>query len=392
MQSSTSTDTGVLLILKQILWAFRCLFLVLFCSLSKSQAMAFADAQQFMVPSERSSLDTRVYTSPGTKGSILIRTPYLLLNSYQSLIEFWLDHGFDVVLQSAAGTGNSLGDFKYLSTTEIEESKAVLSWMDDQSFLNKPIVLFGESYDGFLALAAALTSHQSVKAVVAASAPSDIFTDSFTSGGLPEYYLLRYYINLSRDERMPNSTFERMVGELYEQNVPFTQMDNAFFVGGFEDWDKLVREASELRFRERGTIDQLSDIPVPVLFMAGELSDQDATDALHGFQARRQKLNGFSSPCATKLAIGPWPHGTQTILSRTYALNFIEDAIDETLTCQYQHQIDWVSDLSAKKIKRGQTLSDLFDMFSIEQTAKDVSFGFSYKPGPLYQESFLRLP
>ncbi|NRA66146.1 MAG: CocE/NonD family hydrolase [Pseudobacteriovorax sp.] len=358
---------------------------------------------RFDIPVSRGNLDTQVYLLPETedestaKGIILIRSPYLALYDYGYKVQHWQAQGFHVVLQSIIGTGKSTGQFQYLSTEEIKDGEMTLNWLSHQVFSNDTVVLFGESYDGFLALAAGLNHHPSVKAVIAASAPTDPLTDSFTAGGMVDFSLLKYYLDLSSSKSMSKLGFRRKIAQLYEQNTPLHRFDDAFNSQGFEDWDRIVEESFAVKFPNRGLNGRLGEIKVPVLFMAGEISDQDANDALLAFESRKQHYIGGNSDtlCPTTLAVGPWLHGAQTKLSRRVAHEFALATLDRSLECSFLHQVDSYSYKNDGSIFR-QEYEDfsrgIYQTFSQSFERNDLEIGPLYDDHGLGDQGIFPLP
>ena len=341
----------------------------------------------------RGELETRAYLSEQVQihGTVLIRTPYLTLDSYADRIHFWSSRGFHVVVQSIAGTGRSFGEFKYLSTDEIDDAQKTLTWISRQAFSNGKVLLYGESYDGFLALAGALTRHPSITAVVAASAPTDPKRDSFSSGGMIDLELLKYYLDLPSNQLMSKRIFKRKVKELQQRKAPLDQYDDFFREGGIPDWDRLVRESFQMNFVERGVYEKLHEIKVPVLFTAGEHRDQDATDALHAFSRRKSLFQNDEVRCATKLALGPWFHGNQEELSRKVVHRFVEAVFTETLQCQFQHQIEYITNINSVRI--GTHLHpEIFEKFSDSFDIHQVEFGFFYDTDSVDPRGLIPLP
>ena len=291
-------------------------------------------------------------TSENAQATILIRSPYLGLDSYDSKINFWNQKGFHVVTQSIAGTAQSSGEFQYLSTREIKEAKVTIDWISNQTFSNGEIILFGESYDGFLALAGGINNHPNIKAIIAASAPTHIDLDSFTSGGMVDFALLKYFIDLPSKKRISQNYFKRKVKQLLKAGTSPLKLDDAFTQKNISDWDKIIQEAKNQNFKDRGIFHQLQNIKVPILLMAGELQDQDATDAIHSFEQRKRMLSLPNRPCLTKLVIGDWFHGAQTEFSKGIASQFANDVLNDELDCLYNHQIEY---FSKQKKKSKQT-------------------------------------
>lgn len=346
------------------------------------------------VPVARGELDTHVYLSDADEvhGTLLIRTPYLALDPYGYIVTDWLERDFNVVVQSIIGTGESSGDFEYLSTEEIDDAAATLGWLSTQPFSNGAVVLYGESYDGFLALAGGLTRHPSVSAVVAASAPTDPRQDSFTSGGMVEYALLKYYLDLSSSQRMSTRDFERRVTDLFERDVPLEDYDDSFRADGIDDWDQLVQESLNLEFVERGVYDRLGEIEVPVLLMAGEHRDQDATDAIHAFRERQRNHDDSGHSCPTRLAVGPWLHGNQIVLSQRVASQFVDAVLANRLQCEFPHQVDYIADHEAP-IRVGSELDpEIFSRFSTSIGREGLEFGVGYDADSVDANGGILLP
>ena len=124
----------------------------------------------------------KIQRTEGTpqKGSIFLRTPYMIYGGViaQSYLALYFDK--TMVIQANRGSHNSTGDFKWLDSINIEDSRDSIDWIANQPRSNGRVMAFGVSYDGYDALASAATNHPALKSVVACSAPANAATDSFT--------------------------------------------------------------------------------------------------------------------------------------------------------------------------------------------------------------------
>ncbi|MCJ8276618.1 MAG: hypothetical protein MJK18_07235, partial [Bdellovibrionales bacterium] len=180
----------------------------------------------------------------------------------------------------------------------------------------------------------------------------------------------------------------------YEAMVPFDEFDEAFKAGGISDWDLIINESSQLNFKDRGVFHQLHLIKTPVLFMAGEIQDQDATDALHAFESRKDNWTQSSLKCPTKLAVGPWLHGAQTKLSREMASQFAEDALSSSVHCETPHQVEYIKnmeDIEAPQLL-GDSFEDLFSTYSSQISISSVDYGFLFEDKFTEDNNSIELP
>ena len=135
-------------------------------------------AEKFMVPMRDGvRLATDLYLPEKSNGGpvVLIRTMYdkaSLFTFVPLTAEYLNNHGYTVVAQDVRGKGMSEGSFEFLKQ-ELVDGYDTLEWLVAQPWSNGDVVMFGESYFGYTAFAAAASEHPALKAIV----PRCISTD-----------------------------------------------------------------------------------------------------------------------------------------------------------------------------------------------------------------------
>lgn len=223
---------------------------------------------------------------------IFIKTPYLSYGIRSSLAqaEQYLSMGFHVVLQSNRGSYESTGSFKWLHIENVEDQRKTIDWITKQDFYQTGVIATGTSYDGFNALTAAATNHESLKAVIACSAPVNAETDSFTANKIVEFAHLMYLTSVKEGYRFDiyNQAREQIL-----KGVKLADLDNKLLGRDEAEWDEVLASANQkTKYYERRNLNPLlKNVKVPTLIAGGFHEDQDGRDTLLNFEQIKDNPN-----------------------------------------------------------------------------------------------------
>ncbi|MCD0449742.1 CocE/NonD family hydrolase [Actinocorallia sp. API 0066] len=130
-----------------------------------------ADAEQVLVPMRdgvRLAADVyRADTADGRAPVILTRVPYDKDGEYCFLPEiarYFRARGYTVVVQDVRGKFRSEGVPEF-GVHEVEDGQDTLTWIAAQPWCTGDIVMWGDSYFGYTAIAAAIGGHPALRAI-----------------------------------------------------------------------------------------------------------------------------------------------------------------------------------------------------------------------------------
>ncbi|MBT3983829.1 MAG: CocE/NonD family hydrolase [Bacteriovoracaceae bacterium] len=221
--------------------------------------------------------------------TVLIRSPYLPINGETYLgpvVSKYLKKSMNVVIQSNRGVFPSTGEFKWLHKINISDGSDAITWIKSQESSNGKIALVGTSYDGFNALSAAASNDPGIFSVLACSAPIDTKSDSFTSGGSVESFLISY---AGITKMVARSNYRAKLAYLKQTKVPLSEYDNYIVGRDIPEWNDLLKvisgepEAEKSYYQNRTSSEELLKIKAPTYFVAGNTHDQDSRDTLKSF-------------------------------------------------------------------------------------------------------------
>jgi putative CocE/NonD family hydrolase len=213
-------------------------------------------------------LATDVYLpspSAGQLPTVLVRTPYDKGSEFTflpRLASVFNDHGYAFAAQDVRGRGRSEGDRRPLEF-EVTDGYDTLDWITRQGWSDGTVGMFGDSYLGFACLAAAVSGHPALRAIV----PRMIGTErAVDHDGVYSMELVEWAANYWMDNRnyarqvdwsvIPLSqVIERSTG----RRCPPYERLRAITVAGYD--------AANLAFF--GTADPRAAIRIPVLHWTG---------------------------------------------------------------------------------------------------------------------------
>jgi hypothetical protein len=129
---------------------------------------------------------------PGPSPALLTYVPYpqqdsITYGAYDPSNRYLAHRGFEVVVADMVGTGGSTGFVDDPFTRrEGREPAAIVDWLADQPWTTGRVGMFGKSYGGITALAAAAHRPDALEAIVPIHTPFEGVRNAYTYGGLFE--------------------------------------------------------------------------------------------------------------------------------------------------------------------------------------------------------------
>lgn len=129
--------------------------------------------------------------------TILVITPYRSLASADpscgpsdrlacaylpALVEFFVPRGYAVAFAAARGSHGSSGCFDFAGPETMRDGVRVAEWIAEQSWSNGRVGLYGDSFDGTLAIGVAAEAPQTVRTIVPLAPPISRYASNFYDG------------------------------------------------------------------------------------------------------------------------------------------------------------------------------------------------------------------
>ena len=250
------------------------------------------------------------------RGTVFLKTPYFEINQssyFNRANNMFIKKGFNFVIQSNRGSFLSEGHFRWMDAVNIQDSYEIIDWISNQSFSNKKVMSFGISYDGYNALASSINAHESLKLVIACSAPANINTDSLTANQRINQHLLEFIAQREQLELTNPSEFMSTTTDI----STIKDWDNILYKRNIEDWDDIIEASNNydhILWKERSLLNGLANSNVETLHIAGLRRDQDARDTILAYQ-HIQEYGLYSNK--HKLFLHSGGHGCGQLLSST---------------------------------------------------------------------------
>jgi len=255
----------------------------------------------------------------GPAPTLLMYVPYpkddmITYGAYDPLNRYLAGHGYEVVVADMVGTGASTGRLDSMfGPNEGREAGAIVEWLADRDWSNGRVGMYGKSYGGITALAAAARNPDALDAIVPVHTPFTGSRNAYSYGGLFElYYIGMSWLTLMQaldakppSRRDPDGEWVDVWQEHLEaarERGPFL-MDFLDHGVGDEYWD--------------GTRIPIEEIETPTLAVGGT-RDSYARDTVDYFEA-------IDAP--KQLLLGPWRH-TMPHRGRETAVGFRKKARD----------------------------------------------------------------
>ena len=230
---------------------------------------------------------------------ILIRQPYGRATpsmAFRQTGSFWARKGYACVVQDVRGKFSSEGVFDPM-VHEVEDGFDTVTWISRQPWCDGRVGMWGESYYGFTALAAAVAAPPALLCI----APGDIASDRhriwFRQGAFLINPVGPWAIAMDAPEYAA-------VDRVDSWHLPLVEMARA---AGHEGryFRNLVEHADDpLWWAKRSIRDRLERIRIPVLLWSGWY-DNYTSGLLDDFAALE---HASPRPESVHLLIGPWDH------------------------------------------------------------------------------------
>ncbi|MBD1373908.1 CocE/NonD family hydrolase [Hazenella sp. IB182357] len=268
------------------------------------------DMGTYMVPmKDGTRLATDVYLPEGKTGieafpTILVRTCYDRSNK-KGFLMHWVNKGYAVVNQDVRGRADSEGElvpFYY----ERDDGKETIDWIIAQAWSNGDVGIWGASYLGYVAIAAATSGHPNLKAVVDEVNVGSPFTDTVRRGGaVCSWPLLSWTLAQSVGNRTDFSIFagESVDVETVVDARPIREIPQQVIGKRSGPWDLWSQHPEYDDFWRNCTLTERGDqIQAPVFVISGWY-DGDGP----GVSETWRMLTEHDVP-HRKIWLGPWEH------------------------------------------------------------------------------------
>ena len=255
----------------------------------------------------------------GPLPALLMYVPYpkddmITYGGYDPLNRYLARNGYEVVVADMVGTGASTGRFDAMfGTNEGREAEAIVEWLADREWTNGRIGMYGKSYGGITALAAAARQPDALEAIVPIHTPYMGYRNAYSYGGLFELsYIGMDWLTLMQvlDAKPPSRRDQR--GEWVDtwQTQLDATRDRDPFLFDFLDHD--VKDEFWA-----GTDIPIEKVRTPMLAVGG-MRDSYTRDTVKFFEA---------ADGPKQLLLGPWRH-TMPHRGRESAIGFRKKALE----------------------------------------------------------------
>jgi putative CocE/NonD family hydrolase len=250
---------------------------------------------------------------------LLMYVPYpkddmITYGAYDPLNRYLARNGYEVVIADMVGTGASTGRLDAMfGTNEGREAEAVVEWLADREWSTGRIGMYGKSYGGITALAAAARQPEALEAIVPIHTPYMGYRNAYSYGGLFELsYIGMDWLTLMQvlDAKPPSRRDQR--GEWVDtwQTQLEATLERDPFLFDFLDHD--VKD----EFWE-GTDIPVEKVQTPMLAVGG-MRDSYTRDTVEFFEA---------ADGPKQLLLGPWRH-TMPHRGRETAIGFRKKTLE----------------------------------------------------------------
>ncbi|MFO7733945.1 MAG: CocE/NonD family hydrolase [Candidatus Aminicenantes bacterium] len=285
------------------------------------------DIREVMIPMRDGvRLHTLVYSPKDAAGPlpmILSRTPYGIAGSarrLQGAYKELADDGYIFAFQDIRGRYASEGSFVMIrpardrsvprSFDEASDAYDTIDWLvSNVPGNNGRVGMLGVSYDGWLTAMTLLEPHPALKAVSPQAPPADMWLgdDFFHNGAFRLSYGFEYATRMETSKEQAAFEFDRYdTFDWYLALGPLSNVNAKYLKGAIPTWNDFVDHPSYDEFWKKQTlVPYLTDVPVPVLNVAGWWDQEDFYGPLRIYEAlERHDVKGLNY-----LVAGPWNHG-----------------------------------------------------------------------------------
>src|ERR1700719_3643101 len=135
-----------------------------------------------------------------TEPIILMRTPYGRGGLHAVAARAFAERGYQVVVQSCRGTAGSGGAF-VAYRDEARDGRATLDWVNEQSWANTKVAMFGPSYLGIAQWAVASDSQDGLCALAPAISSARVRAFTYAAGAFSLDSTLTWMALLARQRK-----------------------------------------------------------------------------------------------------------------------------------------------------------------------------------------------
>lgn len=312
------------------------------------------------------------------QGLFFHRSPYMSYGGllYSSLLALKKDMTY--IGQANQGSHTSEGEFKWLDPLSNKaDTYTTIEWLKKNNYMkaDEGVLLFGVSYDGFNALAGAVSKHPNIKSVVSCSSPANAATDSLSSGKHIEAGLFPYVTN--RVSPLRKEGYTQMVNIINSKAIYATkdiqkELDSLLTKKDSPEWNLIVEAGSNKKhpyWAERSLYKDLEDLKTPTLHVGGLKRDQDGRDTILAYEYLQN--NNFNTSKNHFLFLHKGGHGCGDAFKSSTFTKFIRLAKNEDVDLSNEPQVT---------------------KFSLKERAykKSDFFQENYKSIPLKENSFVK--
>jgi len=270
--------------------------------------------------------------------TILVRIPFT--NSFKNrsrsdiIGRYWARRGYTVVIQGTRGRYNSSGQF-YPLVHEREDGIQTLRWIENQSWYNGRIAMWGGSAFGHTQWAIADQTNPGINALFVQIASTN-FRKMFYPGNAFSLESALYWAIRSRGDRDREVVSIKDI-EKGVQGFPVIEADDRATgdTEFFNDW--LINQNNDAFWQKIDGVNRTHTLRAPALLMAGWF-DPFLPSQINDFTSilNNAKENVASE---TRLIIGPWAHARDVLLPNSHqAIPYRKESIAPSIKW-FDHQL-----------------------------------------------------
>ncbi|MEV4061123.1 CocE/NonD family hydrolase [Nonomuraea dietziae] len=229
------------------------------------------DATEVMIPMRdgiRLAADLYLAGSPRPGPVVLVRMPYDKGGVYSfmpPISRYFRAHGYHVLVQDVRGKYRSEGVPEF-AVNEVNDGYDTIQWLTEQAWCDGDVVMWGDSYYGYTAIAAAISGHPALRAFAPRVTGSQLSMPLEYSDGTRDVeqmarkgYFATHYVDAHRYEWEPDWNI-RPLRAVFERFFDQVGRRSANFDAEFEGDSRFVPAPLKAL---------LESPPVPVLFTIG---------------------------------------------------------------------------------------------------------------------------
>jgi putative CocE/NonD family hydrolase len=231
--------------------------------------------------------------------AVVLRQPYGRRTpgmGFEEVARFFARKGYACVVQDVRGKFSSGGAFDP-GVHEVDDGTDTVDWVASEPWCDGRVGLWGESYYGFTAVAAAVGGHPAIRCI----APGDIAVDRRAAWFRQGAFLLNTTGTWALAMDAPEYAD---VSGVDPYHLPLVELGRPVGLEGAYLRAILTRLEDAAWWRQRGLRHRLHEVRVPVLSWSGWW------DTYLGAQLREhaELLASHPQPATVHLLVGPWDH------------------------------------------------------------------------------------